>query len=564
MNKEYSQKEIGLITTLLRNTPMLYYMIDKDWKFVFSEGQLLKNFGLVPGQIVGMSVSDLYGHDEAIMKLIGEALAGKTKMAVNYSEGIYYETYFTPYFGQNGDVELLSCLSFDITEQRLAQKELEKIRVFQEALINSIPGMLYLYNSNQELVYWNEAHKTMTGYNDEEIDHCKLSSWFGVEEFRNIQKELANMEKTGVASAESIIIRKDGTTYPMFFTASPLTINDEIHFVGIGINVSDKVKAEQELMELNKTLEQKVEKRTAELQKSNEDLIALNEELIALNDELSEKNDEISKINQQLQENNLQILNMQKQLVESEKMVALGTLVAGVAHEVNTPIGVSITAASHLSDISKSISAKRERKESIEEDLEYFFEDLTMATNMIEKNLSRAGNLVQSFKQLSVDQSNEVKRYFDIGQYVDETVLSLTPSYKKSNIKLEVTHVEGLMIHGWPGALAQIITNLLFNATQHAYTKDQQGLIKIEIQDEDEFAVIRFSDNGKGISKDIQQKIFEPFFTTNRESGGTGLGLSIVYSLVTQRYNGTIQCESELEKGTVFTIRIPLGEDFDD
>jgi signal transduction histidine kinase len=273
-----------------------------------------------------------------------------------------------------------------------------------------------------------------------------------------------------------------------------------------------------------------------------------------MNQELTASNEEINAINEELLDSNEKIIEMKDYLVESEKMAALGGLVAGVAHEVNTPLGIGITASSYLSDITSELMKKVTDPSFDRDILLDYLEDIKKASLIIEKNLTRAGKLTHSFKQLSVDQTSEPKRIFNVGSYLEEILISLSPSLKKTNISIETEYEEDILLNGSPGAFSQIITNLLLNALAHAYKPKEKGIIRIKIEHENKKIKVSFTDDGCGMSANTLSKIYEPFFTTRRDLGGTGLGLSVVYSIVTQQFLGTIMCSSELGVGTIFTM----------
>jgi signal transduction histidine kinase len=250
---------------------------------------------------------------------------------------------------------------------------------------------------------------------------------------------------------------------------------------------------------------------------------------------------------------------MQKQLVDSEKMAALGELVAGIAHEINTPVGIGVTAVSTLSDSAlefQKIVAGGKIKRS---QLAKFIETTVQGSSIILNNLNKASQLIQSFKNVAVDQSSESKRSFYVKEYLNEILLSLRPKLKKTNHKVSIEGDEHLQICSYPGAVSQILTNFLINSILHAYDPDVSGTLQIRYLLENGHMHLTYSDDGKGILPENVKKIFNPFFTTNRGEGGTGLGLHIVYNLVTQRLKGTITCESELGKGTIFVIKWPVA-----
>ncbi|MBV6622164.1 MAG: AAA family ATPase [Rivularia sp. (in: Bacteria)] len=249
----------------------------------------------------------------------------------------------------------------------------------------------------------------------------------------------------------------------------------------------------------------------------------------------------------------------QKQLVESEKMASLGSLVAGVAHEINTPVGTSITAASTLKDettiFNNAVAGGTLKRSSLNNYLEIASE----STDLILNNLSRASDLIQSFKQVAVDSSNLEKRKFAIKPYIQEILNSLAPKFKPTALTCTVEGENHVEIETYPGAIAQIVTNLVMNSLNHAYQSGEKGELLFQIKQQQDTALIEYSDDGCGIPSGNLTKIFEPFFTTARNEGGTGLGLHIVYNLVTQKLQGKIDVKSKVNLGTIFIIALPLG-----
>jgi signal transduction histidine kinase len=268
---------------------------------------------------------------------------------------------------------------------------------------------------------------------------------------------------------------------------------------------------------------------------------------------LEDKNDELAKTLKQLK-------ITQTQLIESEKMAALGNLVAGVAHEINTPLGISVTAASVLSEDTTKFSNTYRSGKIKRSDLETFLDTATESSRLLLANLSRAVNLIQSFKQVAVDQSSEAKRGFKVKEYLEEIMLSLIGELKKIKYTIKITGDENLTLHSYPGALSQIVTNLVMNSLIHAYDEADSGQIFMDFKVEGERFILQYADDGKGINPENLSKIFNPFFTTNRMQGSTGLGLHIVYNLVIQKFKGTIQCESKVGTGTTFIITLPIED----
>jgi signal transduction histidine kinase len=249
----------------------------------------------------------------------------------------------------------------------------------------------------------------------------------------------------------------------------------------------------------------------------------------------------------------------QQNLIDAERLAALGGLVAGVAHEVNNPIGISLTVASSFARRSEMFEADlradaRLRRSQLEE----FVRASRDASQQLVANLHRAGELIQSFKQVAVDRSHAERRQFSLGEATDQIVASLRPVLKRAPIELTIDVPEGLIIDGYPGSYGQILTNLFLNAVNHAFGDGRSGAISISARPRgpDDVEII-FADNGAGMTPDVQRQAFDPFFTTRRNEGGTGLGLHIVYNLVTQQLGGRMMLESRPGQGTVFRIIMP-------
>ena len=266
-----------------------------------------------------------------------------------------------------------------------------------------------------------------------------------------------------------------------------------------------------------------------------------------------------TKVHERTQELETTIFNLKKtqnQLIESEKMASLGGLVAGVAHEINTPIGIGITGITHLHEITQVIKRTYEVKSMSTEEFEEYIDTSLNLTETITINLKRTAGLVKSFKQIAVDQSSEEKRVFKIKEYFEEVVYSLNSIIKKTNIDICIHCNNDLKIKSHAGLYSQLITNLVINSIKHAFTANEKGRIDITVIAESDSLQIIYEDNGLGIKKSILPKIFDPFFTTNRDYGGTGLGLNIVYNIVTSQLNGSIKCASVEQEGVSFNILV--------
>lgn len=256
-----------------------------------------------------------------------------------------------------------------------------------------------------------------------------------------------------------------------------------------------------------------------------------------------------------------ELVGAQKQLIESEKHHALSGLVAGVAHEINTPVGISITATSTLNDIAKSLSESVREGTVKKKDLVQKVEQISVSTDIILRNLNRAGELVRSFKEVAVDQISDDRREFDLYEYLEEITISVGPQLRQQNIDVKLDCPKDLMLDSYPGAIAQIMTNLLLNAIVHGFADKPNGLIEISVIDKGDTIKISVSDNGKGIPQNQLRKIFDPFFTTNRSTGAKGLGLHIIQNLINVRLQGKIYCDSVEGNGTCFIMEFKAKPD---
>lgn len=298
---------------------------------------------------------------------------------------------------------------------------------------------------------------------------------------------------------------------------------------------------------LLRTTRKKLRLQNERLEKSHMEINKAADVLRERNDDLKESMDELN--------------HAQEQLVESKKMAALGGLVAGVAHEINTPVGVGITAVSFLQDKTRDIMDVQSSRGTSTEEINTYLTSASEAASIIYTNLKRAADLVHHFKQVAVDQFTEAHRKFDLKEYIDGTLLSMRYQYKRTGHTITVNCPDQLIIDSYPGVFSQIITNLTINSLTHGFDDMESGHIIFDITQQEDRIHFRYSDNGKGMDAESVKRIFEPFYTTKRGQGGSGLGMHIVYNIITQTLGGKIRCTSSEGKGAVFDIEIPLLND---
>ena len=326
-------------------------------------------------------------------------------------------------------------------------------------------------------------------------------------------------------------LRCDGSVFDAEVNLNRVELAGSYFIMAIVRDITERKQVEVKIRQLNETLERRVAERTQELEEAN------------------------SALRQSIE----QLMQTQSQLIQAEKMAALGGLVAGVAHEINTPLGVGVTAASYLEFQTQELLSRYHANTMTRTELERYLKTAEESSDILLSNLQRAAKLIRSFKQVAVDQSLEEKRRIRLKAYLDDIFLSLQPALKKTQHVLSIECPETLEISTYPGALSQIMTNLVMNSLIHAFEDRDRGEIRIHIVlKEEEIMSFIYQDNGKGIPEEHIPKVFDPFFTTKRSEGGSGLGLHIVYNLVTQKLKGSITCQSHPGEGATFTITLPL------
>lgn len=403
----------------------------------------------------------------------------------------------------------------------------EKIQISEEkyrTLVENIDDMIYSITPDYKFIAINQRFEKEIGLERKEILGKHIEIIFpDPDELRFWKEQIDRVAETKEKySFQYANIRRDGKRHVYNINLIPMiNILGRVDMIlGSNADITELIEAQEEIQDLHEmekaTLEKMVDARTTELK------VAMDE------------------------------------LIEKEKMASLGGLVSGIAHEINTPLGVSVSAASYLKTINDQLMEQMQNGTMTRTQLIEFLRSLDETANILNNNLYRAAELVKSFKEISVNQITEDLSYFNFKEYLDMILLSLKHEYKNSGHTIEVQCDENMVIKSYSGVYAQIFTNLVMNALIHGLKEVKGGIIHIGVVKEEDVMQIEFSDNGVGISTEALPKIFEPFYTTNRGKGGSGLGLNVVYNLVTGKLNGKINCYSTLGEGTRFVIRVPL------
>ena len=416
------------------------------------------------------------------------------------------------------------------TRQQMTEK-LQQERDFSTTLINSSNLVICCLDTELKIVTVNPAAVLLTGYVQQEmIGHPWLERFVSRDERRQIANELEQgslLEQREVTTQD-----QQGEELILQWSFVPFYEGPDLKYrIAFGYDITPLKRVEREIIRLNEELEAKVDRRTRSLKESNEQLAKAYDNL-----KMAQQN-----------------------LVESEKMASLGSLVAGVAHEINTPVGISVTAASFLQERIREFKTKIDEKQLSRSYLTDLIHTLDESALLLQNNLRRASDLISSFKQVAVDQSSQAHYKFNVAENLHQVVVSLGHKLKKSQTEVEIQCDPQLAIYSYPGSFAQIYSNLILNSIRHGFEGwDQEKKISIHIGIAEDELVIDYADNGRGIDPAILPRIFDPFVTSKRGQGGSGLGTHIVYNLVVQLMKGRISCDSEPGQGAHFQIRLPL------
>ncbi len=528
--RRQANEELQTFKTLVENATEGIYVTDLDGHIIYTNPSFLSSLGYetLLGQQAATLISEEYLNNfeqGAERALSGKAWRGY--LPHKHSEGhvVPMESSACGIVDEQKQISSLAFITHDITEREEAAKALMSSEKKFYSLYVSMNEALALY----EMVYDDEGKPLDYKFKDinpmfEDLMGLKWENVVG----RNAT-EVFETERVPYLSTYNWVATSGETTsfevtlFPINKVCRVSVFSPTIgQFATVIQDISQRRLMEQRISNYNRILEEEVAERTRNLTQALEDL-----------------------------------QSTQAQLVEAEKMAALGSLVAGVAHEINTPVGIGVSMASLLShETDKIIGMVKGGKMKISA-LNEYLQTADESSRLILNNLNRAAELVQSFKRVAIDQTNLERRSFQVKPYIQETLLSIKHVLKRTKHTLEVEGDDSISLDSFPGAFSQIVSNLVLNSVKHAYEDDEQGHIRFDVSQAGETVTLIYQDDGIGIPPENLQRIFEPFFTTARSTGGSGLGLHIVYNLVTQSLSGTIHCESQVGLGTKFILKLP-------
>ncbi len=426
-----------------------------------------------------------------------------------------------------GPIAEFNLLSSDIEKMAdtLQERELKS-----QAIFNASPVPMSVTDAGRSfaLLDVNQAWCSAYGFAREDV-LGRTAVGIGLLPSSEIRDNAMVQMVDGSLTTEGTLYRADGQSVLSQVFGRQVHIGDSHLMIWATIDIGDMRRISQELRELNTELEARVQRRTQALAEANEELSSAVANL----------------------------RDTQGELVRAEKMAALGGLVAGVAHELNTPLGNSLMAVTALSAEVRQFHADMQsglRRSA----LESLLESVEQATDIAGRNLHRAADLVTSFKQVAVDQTSAQRRHFELCEVVDEMVASLRPTFSRTPYKIQVHVPTGLRLDSYPGALGQVVGNLVHNAVLHGFDGRLHGTVRVTgARDDQGMVVLSVADDGHGISPPLLDRIFDPFVTTKMGRGGTGLGLHIAYNAVTHVLGGTLTVRSTIDVGTTFDVRLP-------
>lgn len=542
---EHSRENLRKVIDLV---PSLIYIKNRQGRFLLLNNAMAQSLGSTVEALLGLSHLAIHPDPdqalrfhEADMSVI-DASVPKVSMEEPYlhADGTTHWLQSTrlPFTMADSDEPAVLALSVDITHRRESERVIKNNEERFRAIFNQTYQFSGILNLEGDIIAINRTALSTFAKTEAEVLNTPFyeAEWWGddskTREWLINAIRRASMGETLQKYIENIL--PDGSVINVDFTLKPAR-NDEgsiVFLIAEGRDITSLLKTEEDLRRLNEELELRVADRTRNLEEAKLKLEASLEELH----------------------------KTQEELILSEKLAALGGLVAGVAHEINTPLGVGVTAGSFLDEKLKALESDFTNGELKKSDLERFIRTGKESCGTILTNLTRAAELIKSFKQVAADQSSEIPRRFNLRTYIDEVLLSLRPKYKRTGHVIE-NNSPDITLYSYPGAFMQIVTNLLLNALTHAYEEGEYGRIRIGGTVHEDTLTFTFDDDGRGIPPDSVDKIFEPFYTTIRGKGGTGLGLHIVFNTVTRTLGGTIRVRSEVGEGTHFAINMPLKQE---
>jgi PAS domain S-box-containing protein len=496
-----------------------------DGTFIDVNGAFERSTGWTRAEVLGRSALDIglwtdpAQRGRAVEQIRRDGFLRDFPITLRRKDGTVLDCLLTAYVVHIGGDPCAVSVVRDMTQARARERALEESEARFSAFFQSSPVAMVVSIATEgyRAIDANEAWTRQFGYPRDAVigrNGTELGLW---ESAADREQVIATIERHGEMRALEVPMRHAGGRRVLCLVSGrAVRVGERKLLILVMEDITHKKAIEQQLKDLNQTLEARVQERSAALAAA------------------------------------------QAELVQSEKLAALGALVAGVSHELNTPIGNSVMVASALQDSAAAFAA-RAPEGLRRSELERFVEETRAAADILARNLQRAAELITSFKQVAVDRTSSQRRRFRLDEVVHETLLTMQPMLRRGPWQVHVQVPQDLVMDSFPGPLGQVLSNLVQNALRHAFEGRSAGRIRIAADRAGEGeAELTVEDDGIGISEENLRRIFDPFFTTKLEQGGSGLGMNIVHNIVTGTLGGRVAVESAAGQGTKVVLRVPL------
>ncbi len=550
-NKIENQIGNSLLQSIVDNTNAVIYIKDLDGKYILINSQYEKLFNVSKQDVIGKTdydifqkeVADSFNENDQTIVETGESLSFEESVRYGYQEYFYISNKF-PVYGHQNEIYAICGISTDITEIIRSKNTIHQREHEFNILVSNIQGVVYrcAIDSDWKMYLISDFIYTLSGYPASDFIMNRKRTYASIihPSDRQMVEDVVNI---GLENREAYlityrIIHRDGTVRWVHEKGVGYYDDNQhsaMYLDGVIIDVTAEKNLEQllsaknqELETINKELEERILERTIHLKDSNE----------------------------QLQSTVERLKETQQQLIESKKMIAIGSLVKGICHEMSTPLSNGLSMSTYITfELEKFVDRVTHSMVTKEEVFE-FLSKLETHVNSTIGYISKSIGIADNLRIIAENPMEQKKSTFDLYVYLETVISAMKRNFGKNNITIELTCIKSLMVNSYPGLLYQVVDLLMTNSADHGFESIEERYVQIMIEDHVKTFVMIFRDNGKGVDATVLPKLFDPFYTTKMGSH-SGLGLYLVYNIVTQKLGGSIDCESAPGKGLTFRLVIP-------